>query len=187
MEKESYKVYRIPHNFESQINFVGFTFRLRFLIEGAIVSILISGLIALFMIKIHVHPAVILSLTLCFAFTILGLLANGIDGDPISVYIKHRLDFSRNRRIAYYNPRVKYEANSIWTVAMNKGATPLEKMRALFNKWADSNNKKAQKQATENYTNSTTGLPEIMIFEDDIGFVNDIPEFYSVSRKEAKK
>ena len=183
--EEDYKVRKIPENFENGIHIAGFSFKPIFLIEGIILAVIAMGIAILVMKSIGMNDiGQMIGFALVFGGVALFLGLKGINDEPLTTYIKHLSEFNKGRRVAYYNPRIKVEAKSIFMEKNkeDKDAIPREKIIAFFNKYKAAIDKKQQEKAKILKEDMDSGS---MFFEDDIGIIKK-PKKY-MSEKETKE
>lgn len=167
-------IHRIPANYDRGVNIGNFTFKLMFLIEGIVLCV-IFGVTPFLIMKYLVgmdDTARIIGFSLCFALLALFFGVKGINDEPITVFIRNMMNFQKNKRRAYYNPRVKAEAKSIVQTHSleNKDAPVKEKIVMLWQKNREA--KKARAAEKEKQFEEDNRFEEgNLYFTDDVGFV----------------
>lgn len=161
-EEKPISVY-IPPNFEAGLNLFGISDNIETLIEGGVLValpyIIIFGLGLLKGISLTNR----IGIASCFALVLGYLGFVGIGGDKIGRYISKIIVFNLNKRVAYYNPRIKKEvigSNS----GFSKDELPKEKLMRLY-KEIKVRFQKRNVPIKEMHKEIHTGL---FIFEDDI-------------------
>ena len=106
--KEQYDIYTIPYNFIDESTLFGGSVKTRFFIEGCLL-----GTIVWFIVKSTILT--FFSLSFKYYSTIFlisiggGILIGclGFNGDPISRFLINFVKFRKNKRILYFNGRIK--------------------------------------------------------------------------------
>lgn len=187
---EEYKVRHIPENYGGGINILGMHFDIIFLIEGIIMAVLIfiPALYILAVSGIGDLPGIMgLSLSLSGIGLFLGI--RGINDEPVTTFISNAMAFSRKRRTAYYNPRVKREAKPFKEMEEEResGILSRENAERIYEKVKDEKRKYEdrkirqleEKNAFDRYN---------MFFEDDEGIIKKPSEYIPESeRKKTEK
>lgn len=111
---ENYRERFIPPNFENGINILGLSFQAIYLIEGGLLGIAaFLGFFFLFKNAFQMSDfGQIVGFSLVFAAILAFLGIRGINDEPLSTFLVNLIQFAKNKRTAYYNPRVKKEAVS---------------------------------------------------------------------------
>ena len=179
MMDEDYKVRQIPDNFGSGINVAGMHFGVIFLIEGIVFAVL------LFFISFAVLSLMgmndigqMLGICLVFAAIALFIGVKGINDEPITTFAKNLSYFNKNRRTAYYNPRIKLEAKSVRMQEKSDAEIPREKIMAALNKYKEAIDKKQQEKAKA-FEEANAFDKSNMFFEDDIGIIKRPNQYMS--------
>jgi len=171
------KTYFIPYNVsDGQVSVVGQMVKRRNLIEGlcsgaAVFFLLYSLLPFKFNIKL------VISFIISVFIAVFGLV--GVNGDPVSIFIANWFRFMKNRRITYYNPRVKNETEPALLNIPKRDKSPLERIRL--------SKPKGKKEKNEpDFIPIAPVSPQV--FEDDLGFVK-APDKYrtKAEKKELKR
>ena len=182
-QEQPYEIF-IPENYKTKSNFLGYEVKIANVIEGFAFG-LIPVLIGIFVLpKIpFIDSETNLSITTTFAFA-LGLFGFiGIDDELVITWLLDILKFKQSRRIAYYNPRVKKEAHSIFADNDKQDMLPREKIIKLYENYKaqlDSKNRELAHEQEKQFDQAET-----MYFEDDLGFINKPIEY--MTAKEKKK
>lgn len=163
---EEYNVKHIPPNFENGINFLGLSFKPIYLIEGAVCGILaflgFFFLFRKFFGMSDIGQTAGISLVFAGILTFLGI--RGVNDEPISTCLYNLITFVKNKRTAFYNPRVKKEAVSFEEERVNTDpaaeAIPRERILALINNLKEKHSDKV-------YVDESFFNPDLMQFEDD--------------------
>ena len=191
-EEEDYKVRHIPENFGNGVDFLGLHFEIRFLAEGIIFGLLLFLLSFSLLSSIFVaKKGTSLGLSLVFSGLSFFFGVRGINDEPITVFLSHVRTFRRNRRTAYYNPRIKLEARSITKEKKTKKQEelPREKILGAFEKYKRIFDRKQQERAKA-FEEQNAFDASNMFFEDDIGVIQK-PDSYmteeEVEKLEKKK
>ena len=186
-DNEEYQVKRIPDNFGNGINIAGFHFEVIFLIEGVVLAITTTLLSLVIMTSIGMTDiGQMLGFALVFACVSLVIGIRGVNDEPLTTFLSNVSKFNKNRRTAYYNPRIKKEAKPVTQKQLeeNKDAIPREKIIAFFNKYKSVLDKKQQEKA-KLLEDANSFDAQNMYFEDDIGIIKR-PNQY-MSKEEAEK
>lgn len=186
-------IFYIPPNYENQISFLSFTFKRNNFIEGIILAAIPAiGLIKLvqiyggfFKIPYFLEVGSMLAI---FGFLVVGL--EGINGTTFLGFLKELVLYLRNRRIAYYNPRVKKEALPSYYKSDGE-LLPREKLQIMYKQFKDNRDKKHREQVTE-LNKEMNENAQGLFFQDDIGIVDKPYEYMTSSerrkyKKEQKK
>lgn len=182
-DNETIAVAQIPENFATGSTFLGFEVKPLNLIQAivfGVIPILISmGINKYFYVNILTVIGVTALCSIAFAF--LGFV--GIDNvTPLEYLIKY-INYKRNMRKTYYNPRVKKEMVSLMTEQSEVNQVlPREKVLKMYNEFLEKRNLADQAKAHEIEDND---LGEDVFFEDDF-LVMDKPKEY-MSDKEIKE
>lgn len=183
---EELKVVYIPKNFESGVNILGNTYSNARVIEAGIMAIIPIIIVFIIMPFAGVEMATTTKLTIVVTISGgLGLLGiSGINGDSCLGFIKTLLTYVKNKRIAYYNPRIKKEAVSFINQTNEIDVLPRDKVIALYKKYKETFDEKER----ENIVKQQEKVKELglgIYFEDDIGVLDKPIEF--MSKKEYKE
>lgn len=182
-DNETIAVAQIPENFATGSTFLGFEVKPLNLIQAiafGIIPILISmGINKYFYVNILTVIGVTALCSIAFAF--LGFV--GIDNVTPLEYLIKFINYKRNMRKTYYNPRVKKEMVSLMTEQSEVNQVlPREKVLKMYNEFLEKRNLADQAKAHEIEDND---LGEDVFFEDDF-LVMDKPKEY-MSDKEIKE
>lgn len=182
-DNETIAVAQIPENFATGSTFLGFEVKPLNLIQAivfGIIPILISmGINKYFYVNILTVIGVTALCSIAFAF--LGFV--GIDNVTPLEYLIKFINYKRNMRKTYYNPRVKKEMVSLMTEQSEANQVlPREKVLKMYNEFLEKRNLADQAKAHEIEDND---LGEDVFFEDDF-LVMDKPKEY-MSDKEIKE
>lgn len=98
------KTYIIPDNFISESRIFQGRFRIRYLIEGVILAVLV--MLPFFFSNMNYRPKIFCMIVFGMPLLIVGII--GINGDPISVAIKTYISWKRQYHVMIFdpNPRV---------------------------------------------------------------------------------
>lgn len=168
--------YNIPENFESSINFIGFNFKTRNLIEGGIIGVVPSFLICTYA-PIGMKAKLYLVVLVVLPFAFLGL--TGIHGDPLSKRIALYFRYKKRRRMCIYNPRIKDEIVPMAFMHDKVQMLPKEKLRMLYDNYKKKNDQKAEEQIQAMVSEWGRNL----FFIDDEGQVDKPYEYMTSSEK----
>ena len=185
MSERDVREFYIPPNFQSGVSIFGKTFEIANLAEGAILALLPIVVIFVLLPNFGVTiPWKTSSTIVTFASVILGYLGiAGINGYTITQFIKSMLRYRKNKRICYYNPRVKSEAAPYSLENIAEQMLPKEKL-AEFYKNAKSVYEEKQRKTALAEQSYLIEDRKNMYFTDDIGVV-DTPVEY-MDKKEYK-
>lgn len=187
-EQEERLYRRIPDNYENGINFAGFSFKPIFLVEGIVLGVICFGL-TLFIISLFKKDGIdstTIGIALVPTLGAVFLGIKGINDEPITTFIGNVSKFSRSRRIAYYNPRIRTDEKSISESELESDTNvlPKDKIIAVFNKMRKAiSDRNIEKIEDDNNQNSLSNKP--MYFEDDVGIIDKPVEY--MSAKEYRK
>ena len=171
------KTYFIPYNVsDGQVSVAGQMVKRRNLIEG-----LCSGAAVFFLLysllpfKFNIKLAI--SFIISVFVAVFGLV--GVNGDPVSIFIANWFRFMKNRRITYYNPRVKNEAEPALLNTPKRDKSPLERIKLS----------KPKEKKEKNETDFIPIAPvSPQLFEDDLGFVETTDKYRTkADKKELRK
>lgn len=182
-QEQPYEIF-IPENYKTKSNFLGFEVKIANVIEGFAFA-LIPVLIGIFLLPkipiIDSETNLSITTTFAFAFGLFGFI--GIDDELVITWLLDILKFKQSRRIAYYNPRVKKEAHSIFAENDKQDMLPREKIIKLYENYKaqlDNKNRELAHEQEKQFDQAET-----MYFEDDLGFINKPFEY--MTAKEKKK
>ncbi|GEM_PF-3313273 len=142
MDEEKQTECIIPQNYKGITNFLSLTFKTRNLVEGVIIGLIlavIAGSITVY----YEYGFTVNVITITIITFGLGALlgVHGCNGESFSEFIVHFLKYLRNRRVTYYNPRVKTEAKPLisadGTEQSSENMLPREKILAIVKKVVD--------------------------------------------------
>ena len=168
----------IPNNYKAGLSFFGFKINLRYAIEGGILAtfpLIIGFIVVPKLLGISLVDTFTVTFFFALLFGAVGIY--GIDGSPISVYIKDIINAKNNKRESYYNPRVKNEINSIFiNKSEGEQMLPREKILEIINNYQKQIDEKTQKEME----NSLEAMKNNnAFFEDDIGIIEKPTEYMS--------
>ena len=171
------KTYFIPYNVsDGQVSVAGQMVKRRNLIEG-----LCSGAAVFFLLysllpfKFNIKLAI--SFIISVFVAVFGLV--GVNGDPVSIFIANWFSFVKHRRITYYNPRIKNEAEPALLNIPKRDKSPLERMKP--------GKSKGKKGENERFSVATKPVSP-QLFEDDLGFVETTDKYRTkADKKELRK
>ncbi len=182
MDRKKRTVY-IPPDYKNRINLFIKSYPLSNVIQGLIVGLIplvIIWYILPWFINLSGSKKFSLSIFFCVIFMFIG--CEGINGGTLLDYFVELFKFLKNRRTAYYNPRIKVESKQqIFGDTSSRDMLPFEKMQEMYSQWQVKNREKHQQNVVNNKNESSDEL----YFEDDIGVV-DTPWEY-MTKKERKK
>ena len=185
MKNDEPKVVFIPANYKTGTSFMGFEIKTSNVIQGvilALIPVVIGYGIVPKLIDFKIEN--MLSIVCFFSFGLGYLGVVGINGQTLGGYIQDLLNFRKNKRKTYYNPRIKKEAMFFLDEQKeNKEMLPREKIIAFYNKYkahSDLKNRELAHELEKDFVQT-----EELYFEDDSGFVAK-PVAY-MSAKERKQ
>lgn len=183
-EQEERIYRRIPDNYENGINFAGFSFKPIFLVEGIVLGVICFGITLLIISLFSSISSSSIGIALVPTLGALFLGIKGINDEPITTFLGNVYKFNKNKRIAYYNPRIRTNEKSIYEDDINKdaGVLPRDKIIAAFNKVKRSI---AERSIEKIEDDKGQGSNDHMFFEDDIGVI-DKPIEYMTSKEYRK-
>lgn len=185
--QEKIVVVPIPENFATEGTFLGYEIKMLNIVQ-AVVFAVIPFLIFGFLDK-YFEPLLNVTTTLVIRVMIsLGLAALGFFGinheTPLEMLIKY-LNFKKNERKTYYNPRVKIEARSLLYKSDEDGELlPRDKIIKMYNDFLEKRNLSDQKFAHELEGRE---FDEDILFEDDFGVVEKPEEYMTAKELKEKK
>lgn len=95
-------------------------------------------------------------------FAVLAILiAIGRNGDPLTVYVLHMINYSKTKRVSLYNPRVKKELKSLETLSESQA------MALKAGMLANQLKKMSEKKTMANFSDELD-IPDEFVFDDDI-------------------
>ncbi len=169
--------FTIPANYYNQFHFMGKPYEYKFVIQTAII-VFIATLALWFGLTQFMDKITTISVILFVDVLVALLSLNGIQGDTFIGFISKVLRYRSRRRIAYYNPRAKVEAES--TLNTEREMLPRDRLVALYDKYKKSFDAHHQKNAELTINNQN--VDENLYFQDDIGVVDKPYEY--MTRKE---
>jgi len=155
----------VPKNVEESVNILGLSFSMRRVVEGAIITAVLTG--ATYLILSNINMKATYKATIYLIVVISGMFTGiyGINGDSVMNYIKNVMLFSGSKKITYYNPHIKTKARYFTDTTSEDDSIILkERLETLYRQYMNKVDK----------TNATYNLaprefdPETMFFEDDI-------------------
>ena len=177
MNDEEYKARPIPTNYENGVNIGGLNFQGIYLIEGIVLFVIFAAIPFFILWNLGITDVGSI-LGICMVFGGIASFAGfkGINDEPITTFLFHMFKFFKNRRIAYYNPRIKLEAIPYLDEKNDVSKMiPRERILAAFEKIKENYNKRQQeriKKENDNINDRT-----ILFFEDDEGVIKQ-PKAY---------
>lgn len=182
-ERERNVVVPIPENFASDGTFLGYEIKFlniaQAIVLGSIPFIFVYGFIN----KYFYTGTTTLVFTAMFALGLAYLGFFGINHEtPLELLLKY-LEFRKNARKTYYNPRVKTEAKSIFEERNEEAEVlPREKIMKIYNELLEKRNLSDQKIAHELEEKEYDGE---IFFEEDFTIVDKPLEY--MDKKERRK
>lgn len=167
----------IPANFYNQFHLMGQPFEYKFVLQTVVIVAVISVVLWTLLNKV-MSWVYALSIILTIDALIALLSLNGIQGDTFIAYISKVLRYNSHKRIAYYNPRIKVEAES--DLMADRETQPKDKLTMMLENYKKSLDKKHQQAAEEILAEKDT--QDELYFQDDIGVVDKPYEY--MTRKE---
>lgn len=187
MRDEDIPVFFIPENYQNGVSMFGLSFDLPNLVQAVMLGVIPWIAVYLILPGIGVHITGTKAVSPCVFFS--AILAytglHGINGGTLPEFIKAVLGFRRNRRIAYYNPRIKTEAvPSLLQDDPGRNLLPREKIVEFYKKAVASYNARQAKSAVKA---QETGHEDqtAMYFNDDAGYVAKPVEY--MTRREYRE
>ena len=165
MEKERIVIHPVPINIEDY-SFIGpFAFKKINALQGIVVGLLVTFLLFNVINYFEIFQAVhVLGFSIAIGGGVFFLALFGIRGDSLFGYFKTLISFRKNKRSAFYNPRVKKEIKTIGIDALIGASLPREKLQKAYKKVRRKLNERNQKNAQE----LNAVVSEEIIFSDDI-------------------
>lgn len=187
MRDEDIPVFFIPANYQNGVSVFGNSVDLPNLVQAVLFGSIPWVLVYLGLPSLGVpvsgsgavSPCIFFSAALTFA----GL--HGINGATLLEYLKAVAEYSRKRRTAYYNPRIKTEAvPSLLQADGGRNLLPREKLMEFYKKAMETYN---ARQAEAAVRAQATGEADStsMYFNDDAGYVDKPVEY--MTRKEYRQ
>lgn len=183
----------IPPNFKTGINILGKTFSVTSLTEGLVLALLPIVIVFYILPQAGVEVSWKTGSTIVtFASVILGYIGiKGINGYSLTQFIKSILRYRKNKRICYYNPRIKTEASPYNTANVAEQMLPKEKLEQFYKAAKKKYDAKQRKIAVEEQKDILTDRRN-MFFIDDAGVVDTPVEYmdnkeYKEYKKKLKK
>ena len=193
MSEQYGKEYFIPANFKTGISFMGKAFSLDAVLEAAILALIPIGVIFFILPNAGITMSWSTSSTLVtFLSVSLGYLGiHGINGYTVSQFIKSLLRYRKNKRVCYFNPRIKTEASPYSTSNIAAQMLPREKLQEFYQK-AKKSYEARQRKTAVNEQKEILSDREHMFFSDDLGVVATPVEYmdkkeFKAYRKQQKK
>ncbi len=173
--EDQYTKFYIPPNFANGVSIFGRTYpfsRVRWaLIFGLLPVMIFYFALPAAGIDFKGTARLTLVLSLSFVMVLFGL--TGINGSDAGQFLRDVIRWKRNRRTAYYNPRVKTEIKP--AVFYGTGAAgeilPRERIEQLMDQFRSRVDENDRKQAEENMASVSGFDSAYMYFEDDAGVI----------------
>lgn len=184
-EKDRYIVVPIPENFASDGTFLGYEIKLLNIAQaigfGAIPFAITFGIIN----KYFYIGTTTIVITCMIAAGLAYLGFFGINHETPLEYLIKYINFRRNARKTYYNPRVKTEAKSIFEEKNEEAEVlPREKIMKVYNEFLEKRNLSDQKLAHELEEREYDGE---VFFEEDFAVVDKPIEYMDKKEKKQKE
>lgn len=150
-KEEKVQIY-IPQNYENNLNFAGFSFKTRNIIEAvffvtilAVPTYYLCYNILYLNLQLSVYMAI-------FVGAGIGLLCiNGINGDCFTKHIKHLIISKRKERKAIYDPSIKTNVMSYIEQTYNNTNVVVDKTTKFIEKIKNKIPKKEKEEKVEEY------------------------------------
>ena len=169
----------IPANYHNQFHFMNRPYEYKFVLQTGILTI--SATLLMWFGLIKVFSTVTALSVIIFADALIIIFSmNGIQGDTFIGFLLKVLRYKKRRRVAYYNPRVKKEADPGFT--KEHELLPREKLMNLYNIYKKNFDEKHQRNAEAAVSDELKH--EVLFFQDDIGIVDKPYEY--MTRKERR-
>ncbi len=136
-------IYLIPDNFIDESRVLNGMFRTRNFIEGLLFGGLIAFIASIFVQGLPLNIKIMIVVGLALP-VFLGCVI-GVGGDPITVFIKHVLDYKKNKKVMLYNDHISLDYQKSELEKSNE-PTPRDKLMAKFRKMSQ---KKAEEAEAE--------------------------------------
>lgn len=193
MSERRAREFYLPPNFHTGISVFGKSFAVANLAEGVIMALIPIILFYFVLPRSGVHiPIGTTNTIVTMTSAILGYLGvAGINGYTFTQFIKSILRYRKNKRVCYYNPRVKTEASPYSQKNLAEQMLPREKLEMFYKKVKSGYSAKQRESALdeEKYILSDR---ENMFFEEDSGVIDTPVEYmdnkeYKAYRKKLKQ
>ena len=173
----------IPPNYKTGISLFGKSFQVVSLVEGIILALLPLGIYFFVLPVLDIHVSFDKAATvITFSSALLGYLGiKGINGYSISQFVRSMMRYRKNKRICYYNPRIKTEASPYSINNSAEQMLPREKLEEFYKKARKNYDEKQREQAIEEQKHVLTER-ENLFFSDDVG-VLDTPVEYMTGKE----
>lgn len=182
----------IPRNFQSGINAFGFNLDVRRLGEGAVLAIVLFYIgweFGYWTLVIDSRMTLAqIGGTLAAVGFFIGL--HGANGGPVSVFVMNWIRAIGRRRVAKYNPRVKYEKTIMMRLeeeARENDANESDAYESVYQRWLKKlGASKTIHDADAARTNHEAKIGEsdsISVFADDIGISRNVAAEVSSKKK----
>lgn len=169
----------IPANYHNQFHFMSRPYEYKFVIQTAVLAVLATFLMWFGLIGI-MNTVTTLSVIIFVDALIIMFSMNGIQGDTFIGFLTKVIRYRKRRRVAYYNPRVKKEADP--SLNMEHELLPREKLMNLYEAYKKTFDEKHQKSAEAAVSDELD--QDTLFFQDDIGVVDKPYEY--MTRKERR-
>jgi hypothetical protein len=180
IEEEQIEEMPIPQNAEFDLNIGSYSFEIRRAAEGLILGVLVGTPVYLLLRYLSVSGMNLWIYSLAAAAGAFLIGNNGINGDSVSRYIMNVLRFSKKKRIAHYNPRIKFEKRFFTEETEDDDyVIPRERLEALYHKYVSKTNSENAHMNFEKEELDTS----TMYFEDDIEVLGKPTELMSKSER----
>ena len=175
----------IPTNYKGGIPLLGFTIKVRNLIEGIIISLVlvIATVIVAFSIPFGKATTKI-GFIIMFAGLGLVIGVKGINDEPVFEWFKNAMNFRNKRRTAFYNPKVKKARPYTEEYEEKIKNQPKEKIVSIYNKVKNKIDKGEQEKIQEFQKTNNFDIQK-MYFKDDEGSYDKPIEYMNSSERKA--
>lgn len=193
MNEQYGKEYFIPANFRTGISFMGKSFSFESVVEATVLALVPIAVVFFILpnagIRISWSTSSTVVTLLSASLGYLGI--NGINGYTVSRFIKSMFHYRKNRRVCYFNPRIKTEASPYSTANIAAQMLPREKLQEFYKKAKKNYDAKQRANAVNEQKEVLTDRKN-MFFSDDLGVVDTPVEYmdkkeYKAYRKKLKK
>ena len=193
MSDKRVREFYLPPNYQTGISLFGKSFEASYLAEGTIMA-LIPIVIFYFVLPnagIHIPlgttNTIVTFLSVIFGY--LGLV--GINGYTFTQFMRSLMRYRKNKRVCYFNPRIKIEASPYSEQNAAEQMLPREKLEQFYKKVKSGYDAKQRENALEEEKHILSDRKN-MFFVEDAGVIDTPVEYmdnreYKVYRKKQKK
>lgn len=185
IDDDRYVERTIPMNYKGGIPLLGFSIKIRNLLEGIVIAVVLVVATAILMIVIPFGKTTT-KIEIVVMFGGLGLLigVKGINDEPIFEWFKNLMSFRQKRRTAFYNPKARKAIPYAQEYEEKIKNQPKEKIVSIYNKVKGKIDKDEQEKLLEFQKTNNFDIQR-MYFKDDEGTIDKPIEYMDASERKA--